>query len=130
MINVKLNVNQEGFSKGIKFLLLTIFLMPTVALAGISRHNSVDWVLVSSNKMNKASFVQFKNKLENDECFMGSNSARIRFSSDDSSLLSLLLTAKAASLKVGFYYNTKTDLPDVTGHGTAECEIVNVWLES
>ncbi len=97
--------------------------------AGVSRLNSVDWVAVASEHTNNSNFIQVIRPLENDECNVGSK-ARIRFSSDDSALLSLFLSAKTAGKKIGFYYKTSTNLPGMSGHGTSECEIENAWLES
>ena len=98
------------------------------AFAGISRNNTIQWVLVSSEQSNNSNFVEFQNALQNNECKSGSSN-RVRFSTNDEALLSLFLTAKTTGQKVGLYYKTSTNLPGVSGHGTPNCEVTNAWLE-
>ena len=103
--------------------------MAASAQAGVTRNNYVDWVVVSSNQTTGGNFIHLVNSVGSGECTTSGNT-RVRFSKDDSNLLSLFLTAKAANKKIGFYYKTTTSLPGVSGHGVSTCEITNAWLES
>ncbi|NOH29409.1 hypothetical protein [Vibrio mediterranei] len=87
---------------------------------------------MSSERVNQGHFIQLKNELENSsDCKVGDNpKPRVLLAKNDASLLSLLLTAKAANKKVGFYYRTGSPIPKPNGHGLSDCEFVNAWLES
>lgn len=100
--------------------------------AEISRNNTVDWVGISKVSSNRSNFIQLETNLQNpDDCKKGSSpKPRIRLAKEDTELLSLFLAAKAARLKIGFYYTTSSDLVGPSGHGVAACEFVNVWIES
>ena len=110
-----------------KLVFIIAAVISTSTMAGISRNNYVNWVLVASNQTNNSNFIEVINSVE--ECLTGGNT-RIRFPQDDDRLLSLFLTAKTANKKIGFYYSPTTSLPSVSGHGVSTCQITNAWLES
>ncbi|GAB2191833.1 hypothetical protein MAH1_34410 [Sessilibacter sp. MAH1] len=114
-------------NRGIAFILSIMVSFPVSA--GLSRNNTVEWVVVSSIQSGHGYFVQFSNALPDDECASGAKS-RVKFDRDDDGILSLLLTARASSSKVGFYYNTTTNLPNAGGHVVPSCEILNIWIEN
>ena len=102
---------------------------------GISRSNTVQWIALSTDVSTNAlgligSFVEFANDLPDGDCQTETGRTRIRIEKEDTAVLSLLLTAKTANLKIGFYYATTTDLPGTGGHGTAECQLQSIWTET
>lgn len=111
-----------------KYLLTLSSIVSLEASAGISRHNSVEWIAVSSIQAGNDNFVELQNPLENNEC-LSNNDTRIRFAKEDNNLLALLLAAKTANRKIGFYYKTTSSLTKTSGHGVPACEFQNVWLE-
>lgn len=108
---------------------LVFLALPFVSHASeVSRNNYVDWVIASSAASSNSHVVQWLNPIHT--ACEASSLFRTLLSVNDEAVLSLLLTAKVANKKVGFYYNTTTTLSGVPGHGTPPCEIVNAWLES
>ena len=95
-------------------------------ITGVSRDNYVNWVGASSASSSDSHFVEWKNQIADPEpC----HSRRTRLANEDKELLSLLLAARLADKKVGFYYSTTTTTGSIPGHGS-DCQIVNAWLES
>lgn len=114
-----------------KWLLLCSMALPVSVSAEISRNNYVDWIVASSAASSNSHFIQWKNLLQNPgDCILsGYSEPRTRISTADKELFSLLLTARAANKKVGFYYVTTPTTGAVPGHGST-CQITNAWLES
>lgn len=114
--------------RAILFIVLSV--MSSVSMAEISRYNYVDWVVASSKSSSDSHFIQWKNSLQNPgDCKASNGTYRTRISMEDKELFSLLLTAKVAEKKVGFYYNTTSTTGPLPGHGS-DCQITNAWLES
>ena len=113
----------------LRTLLFSLVLFPFSSFAEISRNNHVSWIGASSVNNGGSHFVQWQSPLQNPDDCKFANNYRTRISVEDKEIFSLLLSAKMANKKVGFYYSTETSLPAVSGHGTG-CQITNVWLES
>lgn len=110
------------------FLLVSVSL---ISNAGISRNNYVDWVIASSGDSSNYHMIQWKNELQSpDDCKSNNTSVRTVIKSTDKDLYSLLLAARMANKKVGFYYSTASIDAAVSGHGTPDCKIVNAWIEA
>ena len=116
--------------KRMYFTIIAVLVLSVCANAEISRNNYVDWIAASSKTSSSSHFIQWQSTLQNPgDCASPNGSIRTRLSVEDKELFSLLLAARIANKKVGFYYSTTATSGPVPGHGT-QCQITNAWFES
>lgn len=97
-----------------------------------SLSNSVGWIITSTND-EEAHIVELKDQLEYEgDCVVNQSKfprVRIRLSKEDANVYDMLVAAKIEGKEIGFYYNTFTELQNIKGHKSGECEFVSVWLK-